>query len=122
VALLLEMVDKCRAGRATLLQLHALDTALVDPVTRRRLAGDRGVVPYQVLRVDPALNMAVDRAVGDGLLALRPDATVELTDAGQSGLRAVRDADLLEAERAALAEIRGKLSQTAVRLAAGGAS
>ena len=31
VALLLEMVAKCHGAKATLLQLHAIDTALTDP-------------------------------------------------------------------------------------------
>lgn len=120
VALLLELVDKCRGGRATLLQLHALDTALVDPEARQRLAGDAerdGALA--VVRVDPSLNRAVDRAVGDGLLHLRPDATVQLTYAGRAALVALREADVLCAERAALAELRGKLTQTQVRLATG---
>jgi hypothetical protein len=120
VALLLEMVDKCRGGRATVLQLHALDTALADPRARRRLAGDERVAAtLSVVRVDPALNRAVDRAIGDSLIELRPDATVKLTEGGRSALQAVREADVLQAERAALAEIHGKLTQAQVRLAAG---
>jgi hypothetical protein len=120
VAQLLEMVDKCRGHRATLLQLHALDTALVDPDARRRLAGDeQAAITFSVVRVDPALNRAVDRAIGDGLLELRSDATVKLTSPGRSALAAVRDAEILQAERAALAEIHGKLTQRQVRLATG---
>lgn len=120
VAQLLEMVDKCWGSRATLLQLHALDTAMVDPDARRRLTGDESTAPtLSVVRVDPALNRAVDRAIGDGLLELRPDATVKLTASGRSALQVVRDAEVLQAERAALAEIHGKLTQTQVRLAAG---
>jgi hypothetical protein len=120
IAVLLEMVDKCRGGRATLLQLHALDTALADPSARRRLAGDEQVAPtFSVVRIDPALNRAVDRAIGDDLLELRPDATVKLTDRGRSALHAVREAEILQGERAALAEIHGKVTQAQVRLAAG---
>lgn len=120
VALLLEMVDKCWGARATLLQLHAVDTALADPHARRRLAGDRQVeATLSVVRVDPALNRAVDRAIGDGLLERGTDAKVKLTDAGRGALRAVRAAGMLQAERTALAAIPGKVTQAQVRLAAG---
>lgn len=112
IALLLEMVDKCWGGRATLLQLHAVDTALTDSTVLDRLAakevsGDDGFL----VRVDPALNRAVDRAVGEGLLDLQSDAKVTLTAAGRAALRTIREADVLQSERIALARIRGKLSQ-----------
>lgn len=123
VAVLLEMVDKCRGGRATLLQLHALDTALADPHARRRLAGDlEAEASLSVVRVDPALNRAVDRAIGEGLVEMGADAKVTLTEAGRGVLRAIRDTEILQAERAALAEIPRKVTQAQVRLAAGAAS
>jgi hypothetical protein len=120
VALLLELIDKCRGGRATLLQLHALDTAVVDPAARSRLAGERNDGPYPVVRIDPALNSALDRAIGYGLVALRSDALVELTQTGREWLSHIRESDLFEGERQAIGEIPGRLTQTAVRNATGG--
>lgn len=120
IALLLEMVAKCHGSKATLLQLHAIDTALADSHARRRLAGDRShEATLSVIRVDPALNRAVDRAIGDGLLIMNANATVGLTDAGRTALKAVRGAEILETERVALAEIPGKVTQGQARLAAG---
>ncbi|WP_138974272.1 hypothetical protein [Patulibacter medicamentivorans] len=120
VALLLEMIDKCHGAKATLLQLHAIDTALADPDARRRLAGDDSRdVALSAVRVDPALNRAVDRAIGEGLLSMNTNATVELTPAGRNALEAVRGADILRAERAALAEIPGKITRGKARAAAG---
>lgn len=120
VALLLEMVDKCRGGTATLLQLHAIDTALTDPYARRRLSGDLSAeATLSVVRVDPALNRAVDRAIGDGLLEMSRHAAVTLTDAGRGALAGVRSAGILKDEVAALSEIRGKITQKQARLAAG---
>lgn len=123
VALLLEMVAKCHGVRATLLQLHAIDTALTDPRTRRRLAGDDSQeTTLSVVRVDPALNRAVDRAIGDGLLTMNNNATVGLTPAGRDALKAVRGTEILQDERAALTEIPGKITQGQVKLAAGASS
>ncbi len=123
VALLLEMVDKCHGAKASLLQLHAVDSALADPDARRRLGGDASRdAALSAIRVDPALNRAVERAIGEGLLAMNTNATVSLTPAGRSALKVVRDADVLRAERAALAEIPGKITQGKARLAAGAGS
>ena len=123
VALLLEMVAKCHGAKATLLQLHAIDTALTDPRTRRRLAGDESQeTTLSVVRVDPALNRAVDRAIGDGLLTVNNNATVGLTPVGRAALNAIRGTEILDNERAALAEIPGKITQGRVKLAAGASS
>lgn len=120
VALLLEMVAKCHGAKATLLQLHAIDTALTDPHARRRLAGDHSAeTTLSLVRVDPALNRAVDRAIGEGLLARGKNATVGLTPAGRGALTEVRRAEIFRDERAALAEIPGKITQGHVKLAAG---
>jgi hypothetical protein len=120
VAVLLELIDKCYGSRATLLQLHVLDTALVDDRARRRLRGEVVVAPaLSVVRVDPALNRAVDRAIGDALVEMHHNATVGFTDRGRAALRALRDTDILEDERAALAEIRGKVTQGQAAFAAG---
>lgn len=115
VALLLALVDKCHGRRGTLLQLHALDTALIDGDFRRHLAGrDRSGLRPVGLRLDPALNRAVDRAVGEGLLFFDQTATVGLTAAGKDALAAITEAGVLEQERAILSEIRGKLTQLKV--------
>ena len=117
------MVDKCRGRRATLLQLHALDTALIDPAARQRLSGDRdSLITFTVVRIDPALNRAVDRALGDSLLAMGADGTVQLAEAGNVALREIRARRALAPERALLSEIDGKLTQRSVRLATGVAS
>jgi hypothetical protein len=122
VAVLLELIDKCHGSRATLLQLHVLDTALVDDRARRRLRGEVVVEPaLSVVRVDPALNRAVDRAIGDALVELHHNATVGFADRGRAALRALRDTDILQEERTVLAEIRGKVTQGQAALAAGAA-
>lgn len=78
-------------------------------------------LPSRAVRVDPALNRAVDRAIGDGLLEMGTDAKVTLTDAGRGVLRAVRETTILQAERDSLTEIRGKVTQAQVSLASGAA-
>jgi hypothetical protein len=123
VALLLEMVAKCHGTKATLLQLHAIDTALIDPRARRLLAGDYSrEATLSVVRVDPALNRAVDRAIGDGLLTMNKNATVALTPAGRDALKSLRGVEILQDERAALGEIPGKITQGQVKLALGASS
>lgn len=120
VALLLEMVAKCHGARATLLQLHAIDTALTDPRARRRLAGDDSQeTTLSVVRVDPALNRAVDLAIGDGLLTMNKNAIVALTPVGRNALEAIRGTEILQVERAALTEIPGKITQGKVKRATG---
>lgn len=120
VALLLEMIDKCHGARASLLQLHAIDTALVDPSANRRLAGDVSEEPTLAsVRADPALNRAVDRGVGHGLVYMTEGAIVGLTDAGRAALAAVRAAGLLEGERAVLGQVRGKVTRGQAARAAG---
>ncbi len=50
------------------------------------------------------------------------NATVNLTSSGRTALKAVRSAGILHAERTALAEIPGKITQGKAKLAAGAGS
>lgn len=115
VALLLLTIQKCRGQRATPLQMHALDTALVDPDARKALASaGNDLQTSPIIRYDPALTRAIDRAVGFGLARWIGGNRLELTDHGKAVSGMVRSADVLSVERAAFDEIPGQLTQKAV--------
>lgn len=63
-----------------------------------------------LVRFEPALDRALDLAVGLGFLAREGAGPFELTDTGQRALDDVRAAGVLEREVAALAAVSGKVS------------
>lgn len=114
-ALVLLYLNKCRGQRATQLQLHALDTAVEDAAAREALSGHlRGLGIDPIIRYDPALLRAVDLAVGFGYARWERGDRLLLTDIGRDALDALLSQDVLSAEKAALAAIPGRLTQTAV--------
>jgi len=115
VALLLLIVEKCRQERATILQLHTLDTALVDAKVRDVLrSGEAGFLPEASIRLDPALTRAVDLAVGFGLVEWVNGDRLQLTNSGRAALARIRSADLFAEERGVLSSIPGKVSMASV--------
>lgn len=121
VPVLLLMVEKCWGRRASWAQMHVLSWFLLTRRTaddaQRLLSGD---VPLgeEAVGIDPAVNLAIDRAVGEGLL--RPAGTrVKLTPAGEAALRRVKDSGAFEAERAALDALQGKVTEAQAKRAFG---
>ena len=114
IALLLLSIDKCWGRRATQLQIHALDTAIVDPNARAALAAGDDLKSTSIIRYDPALPLAVDRAVGFGLIERLSGNRLALTSTGAAVLGVIRSSGALSAEQALLDEIPGRFTQTTV--------
>jgi hypothetical protein len=118
---LLLIVEKCWGGRAGWAQMHALSwmllTGLTSDEASRILAGDIGL-GEEVVGIDPAVNLAIDRAVGEGLL--RPDGSrVRLTEAGVMALKKIKQSGGFEAEQATLDALQGKVSENRAKRAFG---
>jgi hypothetical protein len=121
IPLLLLMVHHCRGQLASREQLHVLNSAVLSAGSRRallamlngRLAPDVPVVQYE-----PALDRAIDRCVGLGLLYLNAQNRLELTDVARAVVTALdSDQDLFVGERELLASLPKSLSQSAIRKA-----
>lgn len=114
-------VDRSRGKRASVPQVHVLVWALLDAAhgasLARALSGADGLLPP--VRFDPAVSLAVDRAIGFGLLR-RDGKRVMLSAPGHLWLEAVHsDPELLSEEKEILQMLGGAVSMAAVDRIAG---
>jgi hypothetical protein len=111
---LLVAVDRCHGRSATWAQLQLLSWVLTQRVGPEELlarlaeADQSDAAP---VAIDPAVPLAVDRAIGAGLLERR-GARVRLTDQGRATVSAVSAAGLLASERETLDGLGRQLSAT----------
>ena len=112
VALGLLLIDKSWGGKASWKSLHVLNWA-VQSVARvdliLSLRGPDDILDRPIVRFEPALDRALDLAVGLGLLHRR-SMTYELTDEGREALQQIRDSGAFALELSALNRIKGKVS------------
>ena len=120
VSLILLMLASSRASRASLAKLHILNDAIrSNQVRRLKAATDAGgqTLPWN-LRVEPAFARAIDFVVGDRLAAWTKTggrASLQLTASGTAAAAALEQfKDVLEEERAIIAEHAAKLTEMRV--------
>lgn len=112
VPLCLLLVQKSWGERATWKALHVMNWAIQ---SERRLSlvigyrSARDLPDRPIVRFEPALDRALDLAVGLGYLQRLDSGSFQLTDPGREVIADVVKADVLTDERAALASIKGKL-------------
>lgn len=118
VPLLLLLVEKGHGGGTSWKALHVLSWALRHPRHREMLLElrqgfdrpDRALV-----RIEPALDRAIDLAVALGYLdAARQRRSFRLTRAGREALNAIKASDVFTEERSYLSALRGKVTQSEV--------
>lgn len=113
IAVCLLIVEKSRAGKANWKTIHVLSWALQSPKRVEMLANIKvgnGLLDMPLVRFEPALDRALDLAVGLGFLSREGVGPFELTEIGREVLAEVREASVLEPEVAALAAVNGKVS------------
>jgi hypothetical protein len=113
VAVCMLIVDKSRAGKASWKAMHVLSWALQSPKRVEMLTNLKNgtnLLDMPVVRFEPALDRALDLALGLGFLTRDGLGPFELTDVGREALAEVREAGVLEREVAALAAVNGKVS------------
>lgn len=113
IAVCLLIVEKSRAGKATWKAMHVLSWALQSSKRVEMLANlkfGNGLLDMPLVRFEPALDRALDLAVGLGLLSRESLGPFELTETGRKALAEVREAGVLGSEVAALAAVNGKVS------------
>ena len=119
VPLLVLMVDRCRGHVASREQLHVLNSAVLSSGSRRALlAALEGRLAPQapIVQFEPALDRALDRCVGLGVLRINTYGRFELTEAGRSISDALEASDdLFVGERQLLGALPRSLSQAAIR-------
>jgi len=117
--LLLIMVNHCRGRIASREQLHVLNSAVLSPGSRRALfaaLNGRLAARTPVVQFEPALDRALDRCTGLGLLQLTTSGRFELTGLGRSVVEALAARnDLFVGERQLLSALPASLSQAAIR-------
>lgn len=116
IATLLLLVDKMRGGQATLKQLHATSWALRtlhnQEILLNALEGNRQP-DLAIGRFDPALNLALDIAVGEHLLIRQGD-KFAMTLKGTALLEQIKhDDSILASEKQFLGRIKYRLTQKA---------
>jgi hypothetical protein len=113
VAVCMLIVDKSRAGKASWKAMHVLSWALQSPKRVEMLTNLKNgtnLLDMPVVRFEPALDRALDLALGLGFLTRDGLGPFELTVAGREALAEVQEAGVLEREVAALAAVNGKVS------------
>jgi hypothetical protein len=119
VPLLLLMVHHCRGQIASREQLHVLNSAVLSAGSRRALLATfsgRLAPQTPIVQFEPALDRALDRCVGLGLLQANPNGRLQLTGLGEAVVGALDSDDgLFTRERELLASLPKSLSQAAIR-------
>ncbi len=113
VAVCMLIIDKSRAGKASWKAMHVLSWALQSPKRVEMLTNLKNgtnLLDVPMVRFEPALDRALDLALGLGFMTRDGVGPFELTDAGREALAEVREAGVLEREVAALAAVNGKVS------------
>ena len=121
LALILLMLGRCRAKRASLVKLHLLNDAIRSGRTHDQLeaalAGERQLWLWPV-RVEPAFGRALDFVVGDGLAEWTQTsqrAAIQLTKVGIAAWEALdREADILPGEKALIDFYASRLTEATV--------
>ena len=67
-----------------------------------------------IVRIEPALDRAIDLAVGLGLLEQKSARVFRLTEAGRRLVREIENTAAFELERSVLSRLHGKVTQTLV--------
>ena len=113
VATLVLVLEKCHRRSATMRQLHVLSWAIRSPENRiafLKAHNDEPDVEYPIVRIEPALTLAIDFAVGEGLVMRSKDKIV-LIDRGSVFAGQIGAIDgLLVDEKTFLAGIDGRIS------------
>jgi hypothetical protein len=115
---ILLLIRKCRGAIASLEQLHVLNWAIRDADSRETFLAFRAgeIEPDQaIVRYEPALNRAIDLALGLRLLTWTDAKRLALTKAGLALLARVdEDAEVLHTEKSFLDELGAPITQTSV--------
>jgi hypothetical protein len=115
---ILLLVRKCRGARASLEQLHVLNWAIRDAHGRQTFTSFwRGEIePDQaVVRFEPALNRAIDLALGLRLLIWTDAKRLTLTEEGHELLGEIdEDDDVLTEEKSFLQSLPSSITQTGI--------
>lgn len=119
--LLLLLVHQCRAKQASREQLHVLNSAVLNAGSRVALtAALSGRLAPQVpmVQYEPALDRAIDRCIGLGLLRMNTTARIQLTESGQAVVDALEsNTELFTREREFLSVLPNAISQATIRRA-----
>ena len=120
ISVIVLMLRKCcLQGRSSLRRLHVLSWAVRDAeVANALVRAIEGEVPPDtvLVRIEPALNRAVDFAIGEGLIRRQSSDRVELTADGKEFADAIlKDTLVLGYERQFLERIRFTVTEDFVK-------
>jgi hypothetical protein len=110
-------VAKCHSSGASWKGLQLLNWAVRDPRHADLLVAvwRGGDIPDRpVVRFEPALERAIDLAIGLGLVEVRSARAIRLTAAGSALLQDLGRSEVFEKERHILAQIPGKVTRVDV--------
>ena len=120
VALLLLLVAKCHGSGASWKALQLLNWVVRDTrhATLLVTLWETGDIPDRpVVRFDPALERAIDLAIGLNLVEVTSTRAIRLTTDGGAALRGIANTPAFENERATLSAIPGKVTRADVERA-----
>jgi hypothetical protein len=117
VALLLLLVSRCHGAGASWKSLHVLNWAVRGAGNFQAFerVRDGELLPdVPIVRIEPALDRAIDLSVGLGYLERKSSGAFRLLPRGFAAVAALEAADVLLAERALLDRLKGKVTDTMV--------
>lgn len=113
IALCLLIIEKVRAGKASWKTVHVLNWALESSNRLAMLANIRTrseLLDEPIVRFEPALDFALDLAVGLGFIRRSGTGLFVLAEKGKAALTEIYRAGVLEEEINALTTVTGKIS------------
>lgn len=116
--LVLLLSQCCRQQRSSLTKLHVLNWAVRSAIHHAELTSliEGRISPDQlIVRFDPALNRAIDFAIGEGLVKRVNGSRIELTELGKTFAGEIsQDLKLYVTERMLIGEIKNRVSETLI--------
>lgn len=119
IGLLMLLLKKCcRQSRSSLTRIHVLDWAVRTPDNQaplRALLSKAVTQDPLIVRFDPALNRAIDYALGEGLVQRVAGSRIELTENGNAlASDIIKDEALYPAEKSFVDELRQQVTESLV--------
>lgn len=113
IAVCLLIVEKSHSSKASWKAMHVLSWALQSPKRIQMLSNVKSgndLFDLPVVRFEPALDRALDLALGLRFLTRIGSGPFGLTAGGQEALAEIHEAGILQREVGALAAVSGKIS------------
>ncbi|EGR0413402.1 hypothetical protein QTU67_002194 [Vibrio cholerae] len=106
----------CVGGKSSLLKLHLFNWAMMDKKRMKalQLSAEKNEMLIGVWGIDPSLNMALNYAVSEGLIARTSNGSYQLTEKSEKFIAGSKLLELFDSDTAELKLIAKKITEAMI--------